>query len=83
MSKLQIIGDPKFDEVIKSTIIDLAEGEAGEGDKTPNIPQGTVVSNEHAVELTEQKNKEEKAEESNEKIEKSQRPPDSFKLPPI
>ena len=82
MGKLQIIGNPKFDEVIKATVIDLAEEEAGEGDKTPSIPQGTV-QNEHVVELTEQKQKDGKTEESNERIEKNPKPSDSFKLPPI
>ena len=65
MGKLQMIGDPKFDEVIKATVIDLAEEEAG--DKTPSIPQGTV-QNEHVVEMTEQKQKDGKTEESDEKI---------------
>ena len=90
MGKLQIIGDPMFDEVIQDTIIDLAEGEP-DGDKTPSIPTKNI-GNEHIVELTDQKKKDSKdeqkqkdmtVEESNGVIEKNKKPADSFKLPPI
>ena len=68
-SKLQIIGDPEFEQPIESTLIDLAEGE---GQQTASVPQNDPT--EHAEDQPEA----EKGDQEGIKL-----PPPSYRQPSI